>query len=246
MIFNASSFLAGVGTVLATVVIGFGGGVVMTRVFTDNTPRETNKVERRTETPGPEKLPTLAAAPVLAPAAPQIQEAASLSPPSNPAPSEQKQNAEVSGASLASTSASAAQPATPQPASPPSNMQMAAPNLPSPGPQRAVSLTQSTIRPIVRVPSSTKRSKSHDERRTADRKDRNLERNVLAAPIAQTRAGSEQRRTDRRTERDDVPPARARTEYRAVQPYEKAERPVTLQRQHAFDGPSPEPSLYGD
>jgi hypothetical protein len=52
--------------------------------------------------------------------------------------------------------------------------------------------------------------------------------------------------TERRKERKDVRPARARTEYRVVQPYEKVDRPVALERQHAFDRPSAELGPYGD
>ena len=58
MTFNVPSFFAGVSTVLLTLVVGFGGGVLMTGTFTDR-PREPNKLERRAteERPAPEAKP---------------------------------------------------------------------------------------------------------------------------------------------------------------------------------------------
>ena len=76
MTFNVPSFFAGVGTVLLTLIVGFGGGVLMTGMFTDR-PREPNKLERRaTEEirPAPEaKPPTIVAGPVIATPVPAPQ-----------------------------------------------------------------------------------------------------------------------------------------------------------------------------
>jgi hypothetical protein len=47
MALNAGSFFAGVGTVLATVVVGFGAGVYMTDAFVGTSPREPNRLERQ-------------------------------------------------------------------------------------------------------------------------------------------------------------------------------------------------------
>src|SRR3954451_15616005 len=47
MTLNAPSFFAGVGTVLGLLIVGFGGGVLMSGVVSDNTPREPNKIEKR-------------------------------------------------------------------------------------------------------------------------------------------------------------------------------------------------------
>ena len=68
MTFNVPSFFVGVGTVLLTLTVGFGGGVLMTGVFSDRT-REPNKLERRaTEEIKP---PAIVAGPVIAAPSPQ-------------------------------------------------------------------------------------------------------------------------------------------------------------------------------
>lgn len=48
MAFHTSSFFVGAGTVLATIVVGFGGGVIMTNALVGkNETREPNKIEQR-------------------------------------------------------------------------------------------------------------------------------------------------------------------------------------------------------
>lgn len=47
MALNAGSFFAGVGTVLATIVVGFGAGIYMTDAFVGKAPREPNRLERQ-------------------------------------------------------------------------------------------------------------------------------------------------------------------------------------------------------
>src|SRR5947199_9711271 len=99
MMLNAPSFFAGIATVLGLLVVGFGGGVMMSGVISDNTPREPSKVEKRaaeaakppvTEpkpatpvvvppAPQPTPPPAQLAEPAPAPAAPQVQQAASQS-----------------------------------------------------------------------------------------------------------------------------------------------------------------------
>ena len=44
--FNVPSFFAGVATVLAILIVGFGGGVMMSGVLSD-TSRKPNKIERQ-------------------------------------------------------------------------------------------------------------------------------------------------------------------------------------------------------
>jgi hypothetical protein len=235
MTFNASSFLAGVGTVLATVVIGFGGGLIVTRVLTDDPPRDPGKVERRvSETAKSEGRPMAAAAPVPAPEAPQMPAAARIASPSNPVPTRQDQDAGPSEVAL---------PPAPQ-SGPPSSISEPGQNPQSLGPQRPASLAQSSRR-TAGVPASTKRSISHDDRRRADREGRSSEHSTRRVGFGLTRTESEQRRTERRRASQGHQTTRAQTEDRVVQPYEKGERPPALQRQHAIDRPSPD-SPYGD
>src|SRR5687768_5135487 len=92
MTFNAPSFFVGVGTVLGLLVVGFGGGVLMSSVFLDNGAREPNKIERRAadvaKPPLIEATPVPAVstpAPQPAPPAPQVAEPAPAPPPP-PAP----------------------------------------------------------------------------------------------------------------------------------------------------------------
>jgi type IV secretory pathway VirB10-like protein len=47
MSFNTSSFFIGVGTVLVTIGVGFGAGVLMTNAFVGNKDREATKLEQR-------------------------------------------------------------------------------------------------------------------------------------------------------------------------------------------------------
>jgi hypothetical protein len=58
MTFHTSSFFIGVGTVLATMVVGFGGGVMMTNALVGkNEAREPNKIEQRTADAKPGAVP---------------------------------------------------------------------------------------------------------------------------------------------------------------------------------------------
>src|SRR5262245_21051187 len=81
--FNVPSFFVGVGTVLLTLVVGFGGGVLMTGVFSDKS-REPNKLERRATDeirPAPEvKPPAIVADPVTAAPTPSAQPVAEPQP----------------------------------------------------------------------------------------------------------------------------------------------------------------------
>ena len=73
MTFNAPSFFVGVGTVLGLLVVGFGGGVLMSSVFFDKGAREPNKIERRAA--DVVKPPVIEATPVPAVSVPAPQPA---------------------------------------------------------------------------------------------------------------------------------------------------------------------------
>jgi hypothetical protein len=83
MTFNAASYFAGVGTVLATLTLGFGGGMLMSGVFADKAPREPNKVERQmADRAKPEAPPVSTSTPVI-PAIPKNEAVAATAPPSS-------------------------------------------------------------------------------------------------------------------------------------------------------------------
>src|SRR5436853_7802019 len=89
MMLNAPSFFAGIAPVLGLLVVGFGGGVMMSGVISDNTPREPSKVEKRAaeaaKPPAGEVKP--ATAPVVV--APQPQPAPPPAQVAEPAPAPQ-------------------------------------------------------------------------------------------------------------------------------------------------------------
>jgi flagellar biosynthesis GTPase FlhF len=65
MAFNTSSFFTGVGTVVLTIAVGFGGGVLMTDAFVGKQNRESNKLEQRaTEKPDAVRTIATSVAPV--------------------------------------------------------------------------------------------------------------------------------------------------------------------------------------
>ena len=71
MTFNAASFFAGIGTVMFLLAAGFGGGILMSGMLTDNTPREPSKIERRAAETAP---PAVTTKPVAVAPAPKIQQ----------------------------------------------------------------------------------------------------------------------------------------------------------------------------
>src|SRR5688500_12133933 len=62
MSFSPSSFFAGVGTVIATIAVGFGGGILMTDAFVGNSETQRSKLEQWAARPNP---PPQAASPRL-------------------------------------------------------------------------------------------------------------------------------------------------------------------------------------
>ena len=108
MTFNVPSFFAGIATVVALLIFGFGGGVFMSSVILDQGARTPTKTERQVskQTPpaDPQKQPTPASAPAaqLLPSAEQPSDA----PPAAPPPKLQN--------ILASPASASAAPAGPQ------------------------------------------------------------------------------------------------------------------------------------
>jgi hypothetical protein len=219
--FNVPSFFVGVGTVLLTLVVGFGGGVLMTGAFTDR-PREQNKVERRVnEDAKPAPAPVIVASPV--PAAAPVQAA-----PAHPAPLQAAPPAR-------SAAPAAAQPAErPQaPAEPPKPVQQAEPRVApaSPpqqaadqtalGPQRPVSLTQpqEPARAAQDASRKAQEAKARAERRKAERRKQIAEQRMRRQ---QQQAVQERPHRDASADDDDE---------------DRAERPIFSQRERGIEPP---------
>lgn len=139
--FNVPSFFAGVATVLALLTVGFGGGVMMSGVFSDSS-RQPNKIERQatreTKESKPANAPVMAAVPAAASTAP-VQTAPAPTQAANPPP-----------ASSGTQQAPDPQPtpqvqAAPQSEVPPSQAQQSTAQIPpSLGPEKPVALAQPT------------------------------------------------------------------------------------------------------
>jgi hypothetical protein len=88
MSLHAASYFAGVGTVVATMAIGFGGGVMLTDAFVGNSDRTPTLMERRAAPLSESTAPVIAAAPappveqqvVAAPAPPQPRAQSQVQP----------------------------------------------------------------------------------------------------------------------------------------------------------------------
>ena len=76
---HSASYFAGVGTVVATMAIGFGGGVVLTDAFVGKSERTPTRIERRAA-PLAESTPTVAPAPAPVQQAESRQAAAPAAP----------------------------------------------------------------------------------------------------------------------------------------------------------------------
>jgi len=218
--FSVPSFFVGVGTVLLTLVVGFGGGVLMTGAFTDR-PREQNKVERRVnEDTKPTPTPVIVTNPV--PAAAPVQAA-----PAPPAPLQAAPPAP-------SAAPAAAQPAEPPqaPAQPPKPVQQAEPRVApaSPpqqaadqtalGPQRPVSLTQpqEPAREAQDASRKAQEAKARAERRKAERRKQIAEQRMRR----QQQAVTERPHRDASADDDDE---------------DRAERPIFSQRERGIEPP---------
>lgn len=211
MTFNAPSFFAGIATVLGLLVLGAGGGVLMSNVLAPDGPRSPNKVERQTA--GRETAPTREAVVVRSPAkvaepGPQAGDVgvsrAEAAPAAQPVP------APVTPAPQSPAPARVAEPAqppsTPQPApEAPAQAQGTAQATPSSAPviERPVSLTHPAEQPRAsrREDERIKALQRGEERRRA-RERRREERRKLA----------EERRLREQMRREAERPAQMRQE----------------------------------
>ena len=238
MTFNVPSFFAGVGTVLLTLIVGFGGGVLMTGTFTDR-PREPNKLERRaTEEIRPEaKPPTIVAAPVTAAPAPVAEQPV-------PAAQTPAKPAEPPAEPPKATEPPKAQPAEPKPVRQAEPQPAPAPAPPAPpsiqtaqtadqqpaaqpklGPQRPVALVQPGNDEQARDArdASRKEAKARAEKRKAER------RKQIAEQRMQQRMRQEQQKAVAERLRRDTPDE---------DDEDSDQRPIFTQRDR---GPEPPP-----
>jgi hypothetical protein len=234
MNFNAASYFAGVGTVLATLVVGFGGGVLMSGVLSDDKPREPNKIERRAE---PAPPPAIAPTPVTVAPQPAAvpQTAVAASAPAASAPQEPQATPAQDGPSFAPGVAAPAPNAEPAQV-PPAAHAAGAPEL---GPQKNVSLTRPGSQETLRVPQEANSEPlSRAERRKLERKQRRAEREQLRE---QRRLEREQRRAEKRQRHEEIRQERqasaSRRPDRREIDEEDDELPFAARREHAFEPP---------
>ena len=222
MTFNVPSFFAGIGTVLALLVVGFGGGVLMSGVMMDKGPREPSKMERRAaENATPP--PVIAASPVPVPAA---QPAAPEPKPAEPLPAPQPK--------MTAEPAVPPQAAPPTPAVPPTvTVENAAPK-PLLGPQQPVSLQNPAQEPSRAQADRNEAKRIAAERRKAER----AERRKLA----------EQRRDQQRLREVEQKAAAEQTRRVEVddEDDEPVQRPFLLRRERDDFVPPPRFRLFGD
>ena len=211
MNFSFASFFAGVGTVLVTLALGFGGGVLITGAFTGDA-RQPNKLEQRALDPGSSKS---APAPVIAKVPePQVQAAVATPspavaeplPPSTPAvtppPQAQPASEPVARAS-----------AQPLPSAPP----QVADQQPI-GPERTVSLAQPPEeQQLSRRQMRAQQAKARAEKRKAERR--------MVAERRQQFLSEQETRSFR--------------ERRSQQAYgnDDEDRPMIVRRERLFDAP---------
>lgn len=208
MTFNAPSFFAGVGTVLACLIVGFGGGILISGVLSDGT-REPSKIERRAAAEvKPSPAPVTVAAPVPAAAAP-VQEAVPAPQPAESKPPEPQTQPQ-------GVTQSRPQPAPPQQAPPqPQTAQTL-------GPERPVSLTQPEGQEQREALPKRLERKLQAEKRKAERRKQRAEQRLEAQirKEQEIRAAVERRRI----EADDDEDARY-------------ERPVFMRRDRFLEPP---------
>lgn len=205
--FNVPSFFAGVATVLAILVVGFGGGVMMSSVLSDST-QKPNKIERRAS--GDTKETKLATAPVIpvapvvtavpgtlaqaeAPSAATEQTAATPDPAPAPKPDPQPVQAQAAPVPQAQ----------PQPPAPQPQTTAQTPRL---GPQREVSLAQPSHEQQVDPSQLSRRDQARywREKRREERAQRHEERRKL---FAERRQQEQSRRGELRSAVEQMRPA---------------------------------------
>lgn len=203
MTFNAPSFFAGAAAVLATLVVGFGGGLLVSGIMSDGT-REPNKIERRAAV---ETKPPPAVAPAPTPAPPAAAQPASNIPGPQPADQPKAPEPQVQPQPVAQP----APLAQPQPPAQPQSQ--TADQVPPLGPERTVSLAQPVIQERVREPQAPSRdqeAKLRAEKRKAERRKQRDE--LRLEQQARIRAAERSRRLDPEDDDDDERPLFSRRE----------------------------------
>ena len=176
MTFNVPSFFVGIATVLLTLTVGFGGGVLMTGVFSDRGGREPNKVARRAvEEAKPAPTPAIVASPLPSAAAQTPSQPAS---PETQAVAAAAQSPVQPTAGRGAVPPAAAQAPAPQPTEPVQTAPQVQPPQPAPpppskivdetpalGPQRPVSLAQPDVEQAREAREASARAREARSRR---------------------------------------------------------------------------------
>jgi len=211
MTFNAPSFFAGVGTVLVLLGAGFGGGVLMSGVLSDSTPREPNRVERRAAETAP---PVITTKPVPVAPAPDVQMA-------TPSPSSEPQPGGTANASVVRTEAQTQPQAAP--AQPPVPVPSAAAPTPALGPQQPVAL----INP----------NQAEEERSAAQAKAQEAKRLAAEKRKAERRKQTAERRRQEQTREAEQRAPAGRSSPEDAADDVRIERPFFMRRERDFGGP---------
>lgn len=195
MTVNVPSFFAGIGTVLVLLVLGFGGGVMMSGVIADK-PRGPGKVEKWA---AEQKQPIEATKPAVMTATPTP-----VSPPPAPAPEP-----------VASTAAQPVASTEPAPAAPPAQVstvsaQPAAPPPPAatPVPQAAPTLQERPVAlttPAQQAPAQeSAREKRKAKREAAEKRKAQLRKQTAERRRPQSETAEQVREIERRPLQQDV------------------------------------------
>ncbi|TMI99505.1 MAG: hypothetical protein E6G97_21530 [Alphaproteobacteria bacterium] len=247
MTLNAPSFFAGIGTVLGLLVVGFGGGVMMSGVISDKTPREPNRIEKRAaetaKAPVIETKPATAAVPPAPPVVPPAPPAA------DPTPTPQIQQA-------GSPAPAPTQPTEPQPAPqvrhvalpppPAAQVQEVKPE-PEPAAPSRMSVRQVPLGPehpvALPIPAHDAAAAKHEARKRAQEAQK-LEKKRQQ----QERKLAEQRRRQSIKEAQDVKAAAERSRPQAVDDDDddRDERPTFFRREREAPFGRPFFRMFGD
>jgi len=224
MTFNAPSFFAGIGTVTALLIVGFGGGVLVSGIISSDGPRESSKLERRTAEPA--KPAVIASDPVTVAERRKEEQppaqAAALPAQTQPAPPTQPQPTPPAQPQNAAAQA----PQTPSPAAdnPATQQQQPGTRAERPirqggrlGPQQPVALVQPPSRESMSRREA--RAMARETRRLESRRRRAERREILEARQRQFRQAQEGERAKPREFDEDERDQR------------REERPVFMQRE---------------
>ena len=176
MSLHTASYFAGVGTVVATMAIGFGGGVMLTDAFVGKSEKTPTLIERRAAQPVEQPVPVVAAAPM---AAPEQRTDAAAAPPVPPQSSQPQQAPAVQLATppVAPAAAQQSQALTQATAAPLPALQPAARSM---GRVQEIQPTEAELRK-----SAAAERRKQERRKWAERRRREIQQDEEQAAVAE-------------------------------------------------------------